>query len=592
MPARKKSPASAHPRKPAATAQPELPLVAEAPPPLSLSPSPSLSLSPSPSLSLPPASAFAEAGFQATIDALCAEIRQLYTADDVPWIIGYSGGKDSTATLQLVWMAVAQLPEQLRTKTIHVISTDTLVENPVVAAWVTKSLHVMRDAAKTQRLPIRPNRLTPETSNTFWVNLIGRGYPAPRHKFRWCTERLKIRPSNAFITSIVRMNGEAILVLGTRKAESARRAINMRKHEKDRVRDRLSPNSSLPGSLVYTPVEDWTNDDVWFFLMQSKNPWGYNNRDLLGMYAGASADGECPLVVDSSTPSCGDSRFGCWVCTLVEQDKSMTAMIQNDEEKEWMMPLLDLRNALDFRSGDPDGDPENTDRHLRDFRRMTGAVHLMAGGRPIPGPYTQQSREDWLRRLLRAQTHIRRNGPADVRGIELITLAELEEIRRIWVVDKHEMEDSLPRVYREATGEPYPGGSLDDDLVLGAAEMAELAEVCGGDRLHYEMTRELLSLTRQQRSAARRSGLHEKLEKAFAKHFYDNEEDALRRAAAAQADRQRREEERQQRLAWVGVREGESESESESESEGEGEGEREDERESEREREDGERGGM
>ena len=119
----------------------------------------------------------------------------------------------------------------------------------------------------------------------------------------------------------MKSSGEAILVLGTRKAESTRRAANMKKHEKGRVRDRLSPNSSLPGSLVYSPVEDWTNDDVWFFLMQRKNPWGYNNRDLLGMYAGASADGECPLVVDSSTPRCGDSRFGCWVCTLVEQDK-------------------------------------------------------------------------------------------------------------------------------------------------------------------------------------------------------------------------------------------------------------------------------
>jgi len=296
-------------------------------------------------------SAFSALGFQATIAQLEDEIRALYTADDVPWIIGYSGGKDSTATLQLVWSAVAGLPEEERHKTVHVISTDTLVENPIVAAWVGNSLEIMKRSANMQNVPFIPHRLTPKVTESFWVNLIGRGYPAPRHKFRWCTERLKIRPSNTFINGIVSSSGEAILVLGTRKAESTRRAANMAKHEKGRERDRLSPNASLPGSLVYTPVEDWTNDDVWFYLMQAKNPWGYNNRDLLGMYAGASADGECPLVVDDSTPSCGDSRFGCWVCTLVEQDKSMTAMIQNDAEKEWMMPLLDLRNALDFRSG-------------------------------------------------------------------------------------------------------------------------------------------------------------------------------------------------------------------------------------------------
>jgi len=228
-------------------------------------------------------SAFKPQGFKTTIDALCAEIRELYLADEVPWVIGYSGGKDSTATLQLVWMAVACLPVEQRKKTVHVISTDTLVENPVVSAWVGQSLTTMRKASSNQALPITPHKLTPSIGNTFWVNLIGKGYPAPRHKFRWCTERLKINPSNTFIQNVVKKNGEAILVLGTRKAESTRRHANMTKHEEGRVRDRLSPNSSLPGSLVYTPIENWSNDDVWFFLMQTPNPWGYNNRDLLGM---------------------------------------------------------------------------------------------------------------------------------------------------------------------------------------------------------------------------------------------------------------------------------------------------------------------
>jgi DNA sulfur modification protein DndC len=491
------------------------------------------------------ASAFNELGFQATIAQLEEEIRSLYIADDVPWIIGYSGGKDSTATLQLVWSAIAGLPPEQRHKTVHVISTDTLVENPIVAAWVSNSLDVMKRSADAQQVPFRPHRLTPRITESFWVNLIGRGYPAPRHKFRWCTERLKIRPSNTFINGIVSTSGEAILVLGTRKAESTRRAANMAKHEKGRERDRLSPNSSLPGSLVYTPLEDWTNDDVWFFLMQSKNPWGYNNRDLLGMYAGASADGECPLVVDDSTPSCGDSRFGCWVCTLVEKDKSMTAMIQNDAEKEWMMPLLDLRNALDFRNGGvSEEDPDGSDRPLRDFRRMTGAVQVMSNGRPIPGPYTQESRANWLAKLLGAQAHIRRNGPQDVRKIELITLDELQEIRRIWVMDKHELEDSLPRIYQEATGEPYPGRPLDDNLVLGEAEMHELASLCEGDRLHYELTRELLSLTLQQRSSGRRAKLNEKIEKALSRHFYDDREDALARAQAMADERKRHSDER------------------------------------------------
>lgn len=476
------------------------------------------------SLPIRPRSAFDELGFSGSVGALVAQAQELYLADGVPWVVGYSGGKDSTATLQLVWMALAGLEPAQRTKQVHVISTDTLVENPVVAAWVTHSLDVMAEAAEEQGLPLEPCRLTPAVTDTFWVNLIGRGYPAPRPKFRWCTERLKIKPSNSFIRNMVRTHGEAILVLGTRKAESSGRHARMAALESRRVRDLLSPNDSLPNALVYSPVEDWTNDDVWTFLMQSKNPWGYSNKELLTMYQGASADGECPLVVDSSTPSCGDSRFGCWTCTLVEQDKSMAAMIQNDEEKEWMLPLLELRNALD----EPD------DRHLRDFRRMNGSVQLFHD-RTIPGPYKQFAREDWLKRLLEAQAWIRENGPDYVTSLDLVTLEELEEIRRIWVVDKHEFEDSLPGIYEAAMGQPYPGGKLDEHLPLGSDMIDSLRQVVGEDRLHFELVRELLDIEQRHRAQVRRSGLFESLEKSLRRGFYDDEDDATLRAQRRKA---------------------------------------------------------
>ena len=233
-----------------------------------------------------PVSVFAENGFKKTTVSAMQEVADLYTADGIPWVIGYSGGKDSTAALQLVWLALEKIPARQRGKPVYVISTDTLVENPVVALWVSKSLEKIGAEAERQRLPLTAHRLTPKTENTFWVNLIGRGYPAPRPKFRWCTERLKIMPSTDFISSVVQEHGEAVLVLGTRKAESAARARVMNRYEEKRVRDRLSPNGSLPNSFVYTPLEEWTNDDVWMFLMQVANPWGYNNKDLLTMYQG------------------------------------------------------------------------------------------------------------------------------------------------------------------------------------------------------------------------------------------------------------------------------------------------------------------
>lgn len=466
-------------------------------------------------------SIFDEAGFQRVIDRTVALVAALYLEDPIPWVVGYSGGKDSTAVLALVWLALRSIPAERRKKAVHVISTDTLVENPVIAAWASNSLLQMRTAAADQQLPIEAHRLTPEVNDSFWVMLIGKGYAAPRPKFRWCTERLKIRPSNKFITEMISKYREAILVLGTRKAESSVRAKVMERLETHRVRDGLSPNASLPGSLVFSPIEDWTSDDVWVFLMQVQNPWGWSNKDLLGLYQGASPDGECPLVVDTTTPSCGNSRFGCYVCTMVEKDSSMQAMIANSEQHEWMLPLLELRNALDI----------DDDRHLRDFRRMDGRVDLMGQGdsiRVIPGPYTQASRIKWLRMLLEAQSYVRANGPELVRNIDLVSLAELEAIRRIWVMEKAEFEDVLPVVYEEATGQPYPiqdGYSMACNG-LGSA-MSLLRESCDGDETLFDACRHALLTNWEMRSKVRRAGIYDAVAKSVGRGTFRDAGEAI-----------------------------------------------------------------
>src|SRR5580704_12217902 len=125
-------------------------------------------------------SAFAGRGMAKTVSALSEEIRELYLCDAIPWVVGYSGGKDSSAVLQLVWNAIRDLPPEQRQKPIHVITTDTLVEQPLVAAWVDSSQAKMREAAAAQGLPIVPHKLTPEIQDSFWVNLIWKGYPTTR----------------------------------------------------------------------------------------------------------------------------------------------------------------------------------------------------------------------------------------------------------------------------------------------------------------------------------------------------------------------------------------------------------------------------
>lgn len=453
-------------------------------------------------------------------------VRKLYLADDIPWVVGYSGGKDSTATLQLVWLSIKDLPVEQRKKTVHIINTDTLVESPVVAKWAKNSLQKMDEIAKKENLPFVTHRLTPEYDNTFWVNFLGKGYPFPRKKFRWCTDRLKIQPVNKFIKEQIAEQGEIILVLGTRKAESANRARTMAYYESKRVRELLSPNPTLANELVFSPLSEWTDDDVWIFLMLYENPWGYSNQNLLTLYKGATADGECPLMVEKDLPSCGKSRFGCWVCTMVEKDKSMEAMIANDDEKAWMIPLLEFRNEF--------GDEEN-DRERRVFTKMGG--HLQgAFGRLNHGPYKKEWREKWLERLLQIQKEINEIIPEEFAGLELITKEELRNIRRIWVEQKHEFDDRLPIIYKKVLGKEFDDPTWIAPEAFREEEWQILAEVCRDVCKNTEQDQEILvtlmssiiDVENRASTANKRKGIANELRNIIQHHFYLNEEDALK----------------------------------------------------------------
>ncbi|CAI1952704.1 PUA domain (predicted RNA-binding domain) [Serratia fonticola] len=487
-----------------------------------------------------PYSAFNNQGLKATVAATIEHIKELYQSDQVPWVIGYSGGKDSTAVLQLVWYALQELKQEGKChKDVHVISTDTLVENPIVAMWVEKSLEQMLEAKTQQGIPILPHRLTPAVKDRFWVNLIGKGYPAPRYKFRWCTDRLKIAPSNTFINNLVDKRGEAILVLGTRKAESSARAATMEHYENieanTRRADGLTANGTLDRVWVYPPIADWTNDDVWIYLNSVPNPWNFPNQDLMGMYQGATEGGECPLVVDKSTQSCGDSRFGCYVCTMVSEDKSMSAMIANDEEKEWMYPLLALRNEIDVNDAKHDKrlDKLRRDKSRRDFRRMNGSltVHVTKHGADIvPGPYVQSFREELLEKVLQAQVAVQQMGPAEVKNIELLPLEELEEIRRIWLEEKLEVEDNLPTIYKRTTGKSYPGSRRAYHPILNKTVLDKLKTYCDecndSDGLMYQQIRAAMAIANKHKNQLRRANLIPELMDSLEKGAFSSLDEA------------------------------------------------------------------
>lgn len=448
------------------------------------------------------------------ISAKIKTIQDLYLCDDIPWAVGYSGGKDSTAVLQLVWIALELLDTNKLTKPIYIINTDTLVESPIISAWVRQSLKQMDQASKIKNLPIKTIQLNPDINNTFWVNLIGRGYPFPRKKVRWCTDRLKIKPVNNFIKKQIEAHGEVIMVLGTRKAESTNRKKSMEKYEKLRVRELLSPNPTMANEFIFTPLEDWNNEDVWTFLMQYKNPWGYDNTQLLDLYNGATADSECPMMVDKDLPTCGNSRFGCWVCTMVKKDKSMEALINNDKNNMWLTPLLEFRNYF--------GD-EGKDRGRREFRKSKG--NLKGGyGRLYHGAYKKEIREKWLKKLLELQNQLQATAPEEYKNIEIITLDELKEIRKIWVMEKHEWCDTLPSIYKQVTGQDFIDPTFKINNKLNKKEFDLLGQTCYNnfkdEKLLFEMLYKLIDIQYNKEEV-------NELINCIKKTFYKDEQDAL-----------------------------------------------------------------
>lgn len=468
-----------------------------------------------------------------------AEVEELYLADSRPWVIGYSGGKDSTAVLRLIYDAIRNLPKAKRTKPIFVVSSDTLVETPVVVGLIEETLAKVRESAVHDELPFSvPEQVTPKTNQTFWVNLIGKGYPAPTRQFRWCTERMKIDPVSDFIREKVAKYGEVIVALGSRSAESSSRAQVMKSHRIEGRR--LARHSTLVNAYVYTPIESWSADDVWEFLFSGPAPWGGDHQALFDLYKDSNA-GECPLVIDTSTPSCGNSRFGCWVCTVVTKDRAIDGLIQSGQT--WLQPLKNFRDMLYETTL-----PENKHR-LRHFKRRDGKVTVVTDDdsgvqKHIPGAYRMDVRRDLLRKLLETQKAVTTQNAES--APELITRGELEEIRNQWRHDPNEpdWEDTVPKIYAEATGEVVEWQHHDDAL-FGGADARLVAETSRAHGLPGELVMKLIEFELSMEGLSKRSQVFSKLEGVLGKDWGDAEEVLQGKAdqGARLRDRDKQEEE-------------------------------------------------
>ena len=336
-----------------------------------------------------------------TISDIKNSLTELYLADERPWLVGFSGGKDSTLVAQLIFDAVQNIPLYQRTKEIAVVCTDTRVEIPAIVEMIETTLAKMRKASTSMQLNISVHLLRPPAEQSFWVNIIGRGYPPPNRTFRWCTQRMKIDPVTRFVEQRLGRWNEAILHLGARRAESATRAQTLAERE---TRNGLTKHPDLPRVWVSNPIQFLSTQEVWAFLLQHPPVWGGSNSELYKLY-NAAGGGECPIQIDTSTPACGNSRFGCWTCTVVERDSASEGLLESGDER--MEHLLKFRDTLmEFR------DPE---KGYRDMRRMNGA----AG----PGPLKISARRELLKRLLSLQKET---------DLTLITEEELLLIQKFW----------------------------------------------------------------------------------------------------------------------------------------------------------------
>lgn len=467
-----------------------------------------------------------------TLDEYKSEIKKLYLHNSTPWVIGYSGGKDSTAVVQLIYMALSELDNEQLSKTVYVLSSDTKVETPSIVNHVEITLDMIQSAAKKDGLPIETIKVEPNISNTFWVNLLGRGYPAPSQNFRWCTDRMKIKPANKFISDQVSRYGEVIMILGVRSDESASRANTIKKNaDKYNPESLLSRHSTLSGAYVYPVIKDFSTDDVWTFLLQNESPWGFDNNSLLALYRSANA-GECPLVIDTSSASCGNSRFGCWVCTVVTQDKALEGLVENGED--WLEPLLDYRDML--------SSTQTTEgkRKYRSHKRRTGQVNWIArkvkktghtetvreeeylSSEMSYGPYKPEYLKEFLKELLKTQKKVNDENPTD-KPFELISMAELEEIRKFWRAELQDWEDSLPKIYEEVMGEEYPLKDLKGGGFTGT-DFQMLESICEQFGEPTQLVAKLLDTARSQDGLKRRSGILSKLEGVLNEEWRDVDE--------------------------------------------------------------------
>lgn len=409
----------------------------------------------------------------AVYEEIIQEMALVYQHDKRPWMIGFSGGKDSTLLCCLVMEMLQRLAPEKRNKTVYIVSSDTMVENPIVRDYMHRMSAMINETGV--ELKVKADIIYPKVEDSFWCKVIGLGYPTPEPPgFRWCTERLKINPMNAYTLNTIKNNGEVVLLLGVRKAESTYRANNIRAREIEGKL--LVPHKDIENAYVYNPLTEIPNEEVWKFLLKgdAKSPWGSDNKYLFSLYQGENLGEEKSVIGEidkDKIPVTGNSRFGCWICTMVKEDKSLKAFIDRGET--WLIPLRDYRNWMLQMRSTPG---------TREYKRRNGTMYRKTDGTLGEGPFTMTTRQEMLRRLLQLEMDT---------GLSLITTEELKQIDLMWDNEGDLTRRSLVNLYKEVTGNTLPWDQYKAP-VFPAEVIDEIHTLCDECEVEFELISKLI----------------------------------------------------------------------------------------------------
>lgn len=276
--------------------------------------------------------------------------------------VTFSGGKDSTALVFALLNAFER--SRYKPEKVWLLYVNTLVEPPPLLQTAQKSLAIFESLGERLGSPIETRILTPELKDSFWVLLIGKGYPPPSVRFRWCSDRLKIRPVKNSLRQIHEGIGEFPVVLtGVRLQEGDNRKRNLSK----RVNNGKWMNyEGLKDCLVYAPLLYLNDAEVWEYIRYNEEKWKMDMHHLREIYSMTSSDAN-------------GFRTGCWVCTLVKRDKSLEKLAENQPD---LKPLIELRQSL---------------LSIRDNRDMR--VEVEKNGKSYLGPLNGEAREEIYRKV-------------------------------------------------------------------------------------------------------------------------------------------------------------------------------------------------